>query len=505
MYQQVFAQADFIRWQLFKYKQPTYYIFGDTKKYVELIHNDFIKFEPTENFYFNVKFRNEEIKCYDQIISGASDTKQWGVLSNTYFGRYRNPAPFTVVEGYTFDYRESRFDFLIPGKGFEKWNVKFKYGSKYDSIVIQGQGKYLGQVLGNVLDTLVNYYTKFYLKGIRIYPIKDSVCFILSKNYGFKKFLSITDLFNQSLVSYEMFGFKNSEKIMGFQPPKFEDYFKYVAGDVTLRKDYGLYIRDSITNVLRTKDSIVYTFDSQSRFIDSTKITKRYNLKNVYPKSMLGLLNSPTSWPILSNFYKMGTLIDKDLNIYTRYYALPYELLIEGKDTIIRREYRYEGSAYDSTYCSMSINESPQFGYWRNLVFDTKHGYNGFVNMSYAYNEKLEEILVVFNEIEILGYKNYDGKVEGSLDFPPVIVNALYDKFSYNQSLIIFPNPAHEQLTLKSTLTFDKLIIYQSNGNKILETTATQTIDISSLPQGLYLLEAWNLEGKRVSKKIEKR
>lgn len=503
--QSLFAQTDFITWQLFKYKQSTYYLYGTSKKYIELIHNDFIKFEPNMNFYFNVKFRNDDVKCYDQIISGAADTKDWGILTNTYFGNYRSPSLFSIIPGYTVELGESRFDFLIPSSGFEKWNMRFKNGAVYDSVVIQGQGKYVGQVLEEVTDTLVNYHTKFYLKGTRIYPIKDSTCFILSKNYGFKKFLSITNLLKQSIVSYNIFGLKSSSKTVGFQPPKFEDYFNYKSGDVILRKEANIYTRDSITSVSKNNDSVIYIFDSQTKFIDNNTVRKDYNLKNVYSKSMLGLLQAPTSWPTLSNFYKIRQSIFKELNSYTYYYALPYELIVEGKDTIIRREYRYEGTAYDTTYCSVNQRDMTQGGESRNLVFDTKHGYDGFVNMFYKYNQNLEYVLVTNKDIDILGYKKVDGKVEGSIIFPPTEANKINNKFEDNKMLTIFPNPTHDLLTIQSSSLLLKILIYNSNGIKVIETTGTETIDVSTIPVGLYLLKIWDAQGNRLIKKFEKR
>ena len=72
-------------------------------------------------------------------------------------------------------------------------------------------------------------------------------------------------------------------------------------------------------------------------------------------------------------------------------------------------------------------------------------------------------------------------------------------------ALIIYPNPANGILQINTSLQIAKLVVYQSNGTKVMEIKATENLDVSALPEGLYLLEAWDIEGRRVLKKFEKR
>lgn len=71
--------------------------------------------------------------------------------------------------------------------------------------------------------------------------------------------------------------------------------------------------------------------------------------------------------------------------------------------------------------------------------------------------------------------------------------------------LTLYPNPAEEVLNIKASLQISKVIIYHSLGNKILEEQSSASINIVALPAGLYLLEVWDIEGRRVMKKFEKR
>lgn len=74
-----------------------------------------------------------------------------------------------------------------------------------------------------------------------------------------------------------------------------------------------------------------------------------------------------------------------------------------------------------------------------------------------------------------------------------------------SRAIRLYPNPASTTLGIQTNLQIVKLIVYQSNGIKILESSTTENLDVAVLPQGLYLLEVYDIEGNRVLKKFEKR
>ena len=76
------------------------------------------------------------------------------------------------------------------------------------------------------------------------------------------------------------------------------------------------------------------------------------------------------------------------------------------------------------------------------------------------------------------------------------------DDFNKNE-LVVYPNPAQTVITLQSSAVINKVVIHTADGRKVIEANET-TIDISSLPQGLYMLTATSDEGKTITRKIVK-
>jgi hypothetical protein len=90
----------------------------------------------------------------------------------------------------------------------------------------------------------------------------------------------------------------------------------------------------------------------------------------------------------------------------------------------------------------------------------------------------------------------------GKKSSPTAIVNK---NNSQEVAFTLHPNPANDRLFVNSPNKLSNVIIYQSNGSKVIEIQATEIIDISNLRNGLYLLEAIDKEGRRILKKFEKR
>ncbi|PZR20492.1 MAG: hypothetical protein DI539_10600 [Flavobacterium psychrophilum] len=76
------------------------------------------------------------------------------------------------------------------------------------------------------------------------------------------------------------------------------------------------------------------------------------------------------------------------------------------------------------------------------------------------------------------------------------------DDFNKNE-LVVYPNPAQTVITLQSAAVISKVVIYTADGRKVIESNET-TIDITALPQGIYMLTATSDEGKTINKKIIK-
>ena len=71
------------------------------------------------------------------------------------------------------------------------------------------------------------------------------------------------------------------------------------------------------------------------------------------------------------------------------------------------------------------------------------------------------------------------------------------------ETVIIYPNPAENELHIQSTVPIQKVEVFNLLGQQILESKAT-TIDISNLTEGLYLVKVFN-NGKESTYKILKK
>ena len=74
------------------------------------------------------------------------------------------------------------------------------------------------------------------------------------------------------------------------------------------------------------------------------------------------------------------------------------------------------------------------------------------------------------------------------------------------EEMNIFPNPASNKLTLKTSLTGNKVVeIISLSGHNLLEATfndSTSTLNLDSVPQGMYLLRLTDSDGNTIVRKI---
>lgn len=72
-----------------------------------------------------------------------------------------------------------------------------------------------------------------------------------------------------------------------------------------------------------------------------------------------------------------------------------------------------------------------------------------------------------------------------------------------NESLLIYPNPANDKITVEpKNLDFKKLTLLSQNGQIIQSNTANNTFDVSQLPTGNYIIKV-HLDNQIISKTIQ--
>lgn len=77
------------------------------------------------------------------------------------------------------------------------------------------------------------------------------------------------------------------------------------------------------------------------------------------------------------------------------------------------------------------------------------------------------------------------------------------------KSISIYPNPAQNYITVSNRSAINSIEIYSVLGNKVLEksnlNSLSETIDISHLPSGIYLINTVDTEKRSATKKLVKR
>ena len=91
-------------------------------------------------------------------------------------------------------------------------------------------------------------------------------------------------------------------------------------------------------------------------------------------------------------------------------------------------------------------------------------------------------------------YFNYDASGNNTVDFGffDPDVTSVKETTQASPRIQIFPNPANEELTIKADLSSYELEIFDLAGvlrHRIQSISSSESIDISSLPVGLYILK----------------
>lgn len=77
------------------------------------------------------------------------------------------------------------------------------------------------------------------------------------------------------------------------------------------------------------------------------------------------------------------------------------------------------------------------------------------------------------------------------------------------ETISVYPNPAQNSITISNKIVLNSVEIYSVLGNKVLSklnlNKQSETIDISHLPSGIYLINTVDSDKKSVTKKIVKR
>lgn len=104
-----------------------------------------------------------------------------------------------------------------------------------------------------------------------------------------------------------------------------------------------------------------------------------------------------------------------------------------------------------------------------------------------------------------IAFRNYSGGATSSIDNLVVTAGIVSIKDNNIEGLQVFPNPASNVVNITSSLTGVKEVtIFNMLGKKVLETSTNETVNISDLTSGVYIMNI-SQDGKTASRKLVKK
>ncbi|MDP3912277.1 MAG: T9SS type A sorting domain-containing protein [Bacteroidota bacterium] len=304
----------------------------------------------------------------------------------------------------------------------------------------------------------------------------DSVEFILSKSYGFTKFLPFSAFHYYSILYYqqpqyfELIGYSKNSISKGYVQPDFNDYFHLNAGDILYWCDYSdpwdiqqrgytKYHIDTIKYSYLSSDSVFYQF-RQTNFDEKGVFEFTNNYSKFHLRKNEGkIVSNQTSW--------VGTKFSTD-PISDIFFLGSLELKIENEDTITFVNYGFDGFSLDISTCDVRMG----FDMSLSVGFSTRAGQ--IFQGSYSWGEYSSTLIGSI----------INGVKHGITDIPTGI-NTLH-----GPELKIYPNPVKKYLTIDyQGRSIERIEIYDIVGNLMLTEKLKEQIDLSALTPGVYFLK----------------
>ena len=193
--------------------------------------------------------------------------------------------------------------------------------------------------------------------------------------------------------------------------------------------------------------------------------------------------------------------LDNNITAYALFESnitLPTDLLVRSNDTPCLIMYQET----DINSLTFSI-ANPNMGFFANS-FHFPHNYDSSVVVPiqitlknvWSINSSRQDVRIVnsTDTTTTLQFNTYDGKpIEVVLSSNPLGVKDIKSQFS------IYPNPANSQIYINSNLAITKIDLFDLNGRKIEITLTNNSINISQLSSGIYLLRILTKKGAVIS------
>lgn len=457
-------------WALFPVNQKSYYaIQNDTGYVVRTFCADSVR---TENGKLIVSFNAQT-----PLVKGGTieDLLHFRDFRGTVRPDFVETKGDSVSIGfYSFDYvigfdpaKTDTFLFLPNAPVGEKWNL-----SKTENLEITCTEATIQNVFG-LADSLKRYQLKT--------GTGKTQEFALSKHHGLVQFCPFKELNAAEQAPARLFGFEKEDQKAGYRQPDFQDYFHFQPGDILMWRytyqsywppvDSKEYRKDSILEVTEFEDE--YSYRVKRISWQNKTLTDPDTITIITDKSYWNnLFYAPTEWfvfPVEEEFIHL-------------FYTENYFVKIQGRDTISDCLFSFEGTFLDSS--NFSIIGIAEYG--ERYSLSTQVGFKRHV-----YNDMASS-----NESVLIGSR-LSGVVDGDLSFPTSAKTIVRDL------PLVFPNPSHGVIQIQAASEMRLAEVFNLNGTKLRSGKInSETIDLRSLPKGIYLLRLTDKKGKTLQQKI---
>jgi hypothetical protein len=350
--------------------------------------------------------------------------------------------------------------------------------TNYNTIKFTCDSIYIDTIVGNIIDSVKLFSIETYNNSTLVGSDFDTLKIILSKNYGFKQFVSFYNIPNQELSIKGINSLSNQE---GFQPPGFSDYFHLNTNDVIIWKVHfdsfdpmtpntTTYYKDSLTSVIVNTDSAIYYYLRTDQSGYQANGTYRFI------KDEFTALNVSTSIFCTSNTINIGYPSGPG-NLYE---TSPIYIT---QDSIVNRKYEFSGY-YDPNSCDADLFIDAWNGYHYNTYYGLTSYYNG--GTSGTSTNTIEGSII-------------DGIQIGN------VWNVSIHELATKNSFSIYPNPSNDGIFKLSGKNIESIDIISSQGVliktvKIVETETS--IKLVNQAKGIYFVKSKFKDGNVLTKKL---
>lgn len=168
----------------------------------------------------------------------------------------------------------------------------------------------------------------------------------------------------------------------------------------------------------------------------------------------------------------------------------------------------YKQAAYDPDYAplanwgSFTVEVSTDFGQNYTVIgtVDNEQGTGGYIKKTYPltnYNGEYVKVRIVATRTAgdfDLSFDNFEIRQSGNLGIGD------FEK----QAVTLYPNPATDVINIQAQADIDSVKVYNSLGQQVL-TANTETINVSNLPGGIYIVEVQFADKTVTTQKIIKK